>query len=84
MRKEKEDKIINKLNEFIIKYYKNQLLKGLIYFVSILLVFFLVFSSLEYYSQFNWTENPEDPYVWYDDKGLWYAQQIGTGIRVYF
>ena len=53
MRKEKEDKIINKLNEFIIKYYKNQLLKGLIYFVSILLVFFLVFSSLEYYSQFN-------------------------------
>ena len=37
----------------------------------------------EYYSQFNWTENLELPYVWQDDKNLWYEQHVGTGIREY-
>ena len=36
-----------------------------------------------YYSQFNWKENPESPYVWYDVHGLWYEQLIGTGQRNY-
>ena len=38
---------------------------------------------LDWYTKFGWTENPEAPYVWHDDKGLWYEQHIGTGIRVY-
>ena len=37
----------------------------------------------EWYGQFNWTEDPSSPYVWLDDKHLWYEQQVGTGIRVY-
>ena len=37
----------------------------------------------EYYSQFNWKENPENPYVWHDKEGLWYEQHVGTGERLY-
>jgi len=37
----------------------------------------------EYYSQFNWKENPENPYVWHDKEGLWYEQHVGTGQRLY-
>ena len=37
----------------------------------------------EYYSQFNWQENPESPYVWHDKEGLWYEQHVGTGQRLY-
>jgi len=38
---------------FISKFYKNQLIRGGIYSASILLVFFLLFSVLEHYSQFD-------------------------------
>jgi hypothetical protein len=31
-----------------------------------------------FYSQFGWTENPADPYVWLDDKNNWYEQHSGT------
>ncbi len=44
----------------------------------------LLRKDYEYYSQFNWTEDPTSPYVWLDDKDLWYEQHVGTGIRVYF
>ena len=44
----------------------------------------LLRKDYEYYSQFKWKENSESPYVWHDDKGLWYEQHVGTGIRVYF
>ena len=37
----------------------------------------------EYYSQFEWDENPESPYVWHDVEGLWYEQHVGTGQRIY-
>jgi hypothetical protein len=37
----------------------------------------------EYYSQFEWDENPESPYVWHDKEGLWYEQHVGTGQRNY-
>ena len=37
----------------------------------------------EWYGQFNWSENPEAPYVWHDKEGLWYEQHIGTGKRLY-
>ncbi len=45
--------LIEKLDGFIKKYYKNQLLKGLILFVSFLLAMFLVVSLLEYFAYFN-------------------------------
>ena len=45
--------LFNKLNEFISKFYKNQLIRGGIYSATVLLVFFLLFSVLEYYSQFD-------------------------------
>ena len=45
--------LFDKLNEFISKFYKNQLIRGGIYSASVLLIFFLAFSVLEYYSQFN-------------------------------
>tara|TARA_B100001142_G_scaffold323392_1_gene373373 strand:+ start:9473 stop:12835 length:3363 start_codon:yes stop_codon:yes gene_type:complete len=45
--------IFNKLNEFISKFYKNQLIRGGIYSVSVLIIFFIVFSVLEYFSQFD-------------------------------
>ncbi len=38
----------------------------------------------EYYSQFEWKEDSENPYAWYDiDKQQWYLQHVGTGIREY-
>lgn len=47
------EQLFNKLNEFISKFYKNQLIRGGIYSAFILLVFFLIFSVLEYYSRFD-------------------------------
>jgi len=38
----------------------------------------------EWYGQYGWTENSESPYVWHDKEGLWYEQQVGTGVRIYF
>ena len=38
----------------------------------------------EYYSQFEWGEDSENPYTWFDtDKRQWYLQHVGTGIREY-
>ena len=45
--------LINKLDEFIRKYYKNQLVKGLIYSLGIALSIFLVTSVSEYFAYFN-------------------------------
>lgn len=47
--------LINKLDEFIRKYYKNQLLKGCIYAFGGLLTGFLVINLLEYFGQFSTT-----------------------------
>ena len=45
--------LINKLDEFIRKYYKNQVLRGIIYTLSFFLVSFLVISLLENFGHFN-------------------------------
>ncbi len=45
--------LIQKLDEFTRKYYKNQLLRGLIYSASILLVFYLLITALEYVGHFD-------------------------------
>ena len=47
--------IIQKLDEFIRKYYKNQLVKGLLYSVGLVLIFYIGLSTLEYYAEFNTT-----------------------------
>ena len=44
----------------------------------------LIRKDYGYYSQFNWKENSELPYVWLDtDKQQYYEQHIGTGERKY-
>ena len=53
MEKRNENILFDKLNRFISKYYKNKILKGLIFLVSTLLFFLLLFSVLEYLSRFN-------------------------------
>lgn len=45
--------LVEKLNQFIRKYYKNLLLRGLIYSVGLLLLFFITVTLLEYYAHFN-------------------------------
>jgi hypothetical protein len=45
--------IYSKLDAFIKKYYKNQLIKGALYFVGIFFVTYLIISALEYFGQFN-------------------------------
>ena len=53
MRNKNINLLFEKLNAFIKKYYVNQLIKGGIYVVAILIVFFLLFSIIEYYSALN-------------------------------
>jgi hypothetical protein len=44
----------------------------------------LLRKDYNYYSQFNWSENSELPYVWLDiDKEQYYEQIVGTGVRNY-
>ena len=45
--------LISKLDEFIRKYYKNQLIRGGIYSVSALLLFFITVALLEYVGHFG-------------------------------
>ncbi len=47
--------LIQKIDEFIRKYYKNQLLKGMIYSISLLLLFFISATIVEYFGHFNST-----------------------------
>lgn len=36
-----------------------------------------------FYSQFEWVENPEDPYLWMDEDKKWYCQKVGDKERIY-
>jgi hypothetical protein len=45
--------LMDKLDEFIRKYYKNLLLKGGIYSVSLLVLFFIAIAALEHYGRFQ-------------------------------
>lgn len=47
------DILISKLDEFIRKFYKNRLIKGLIYTISLVAVFFIVINVLEYFGRFD-------------------------------
>ena len=44
--------LINKLDQFIRKFYLNQLLKGTLYSLALILVLFLTINTLEYYFYF--------------------------------
>ena len=45
--------LIRKLDEFIRKYYKNILIRGLLLFVGLFFLFFLIVSLTEYFGHFN-------------------------------
>jgi hypothetical protein len=45
--------LIGKLDEFIRKYYKNRLIRGGIFFIALLTVFFLVFTVTEFFGRFS-------------------------------
>ncbi|HET6245316.1 MAG: DUF4175 domain-containing protein [Bacteroidetes bacterium] len=45
--------LIEKLDEFIRKYYKNQLVRGGIYSIALVLLFFVSTASLEYFARFE-------------------------------
>mgnify|MGYP003406012471 CR=1 FL=1 len=49
------NELIQKLDDFIRKYYKNQLIRGLIYAATAFLGFFLIVTSLEYFGHFDTT-----------------------------
>ena len=44
----------------------------------------LLRKDFDYYIKNGWLDNPNDPYIWMDDNGLFYKQIVGTTERVYF
>ena len=53
MHKVSDNQVKTKLDEFIRKYYTNELLRGSIYFVTLWAVFFLSVAVMDYFGQFN-------------------------------
>ena len=47
------DLLIEKLDSFIRKYYKNQVLRGILYTVALIGIFFLLLSLMEYFGRFG-------------------------------
>ena len=47
------DKLLEQIDAFIRKYYKNEMIKGLLLFIVIFLVSFLLITSLEYFGRFG-------------------------------
>ena len=45
--------LLEKLDKFIRKYYKNQLIKGSIYCLSLIIIFFLIVNLTEYFGRFS-------------------------------
>jgi hypothetical protein len=45
--------LISKIDAFIRMYYKNRIIRGIIYSVALLVVFFLLLNLLEYFSYFG-------------------------------
>jgi len=48
-----DDILVRKLDEFIRKFYKNQLIKGLIYATGLVLFFYLIVALVEYFAHFD-------------------------------
>jgi len=47
------DRLIDQIDLFIRKFYKNQMIKGIIWFIGILLATFLITTTLEYFGRFG-------------------------------
>ena len=47
------DRLLEQIDAFIRKYYKNQMIKGALLFVGVLLVSFLITTTLEYFGRFG-------------------------------
>lgn len=47
------DRLIDQIDLFIRKYYKNQMIKGIIWFIGIFLITFLLTTTLEYFGRFG-------------------------------
>ncbi len=48
-------KLIQKIDDFIRMYYKSMIIRGVIYSIGLLIIFFLIVNSLEYFSYFGKT-----------------------------
>ena len=44
----------------------------------------LLKKDFDFYSQYRWTAEPTNPYVWLDKDGRWYEQHSGTKGKVYY
>ena len=47
------DRLISQIDAFIRKFYKNQIIKGIILFVGVLLLTYLLVITLEFFGHFN-------------------------------
>ena len=47
------DRLLDQVDGFIRKFYKNQMIKGIFLFVGVLLVTYLTIITLEYFGRFN-------------------------------
>lgn len=63
------NKLISKLDAFIRKYYKNQIIKGLLYALALVMAFYLLIAILEHFGRFSISVRT----------GLFYALLSGTG-----
>ncbi len=70
------DILLEKLDEFIRKYYKNQLIRGFLYSTGIVLAFYLAVTILEYYGQFSTTVRTILFYLFILINGYLFAQLI--------
>ena len=57
---EQQHLLLQKLDEFIRKFYKNQLVKGLIYTFTIVFLFFISIILFEYFGNFDDDLNDDD------------------------
>ena len=53
MNTEPKIELFEKLNKFVKRFYTNQLIKGGIYSLAVLTIFFILFSTIEHFTQFG-------------------------------
>jgi len=76
--------LIQKLDQFIRKYYVNQMIRGALYSVGLILFLFLVISVLEYYFYFNSGTRKLMFYSFLGASGLALAAWVFTPLLHYF
>ena len=76
--------LVEKLDQFIRKYYVNQLIRGALYSVGLILVLFLTMSLLEYNFYFNTTVRKMLVYSFIGISGLALVRWVFTPMLHYF